>query len=169
MSRPWAIRLGCLAATVATAVLGLAAPASANPYGQQFAAVHSGKCLDMTGANPANGTPIQQWQCLGNPNQGWNDGDWTPDGYFVFRNAATDKCIDGFLGYEGADVIEWTCDGTQTQRWQVLRPDIDHHYDWMQFKNVANDKCLDVRGRATNNGAHLQLYRCLHGTNQYWR
>jgi hypothetical protein len=167
--RRWTLRLGALLAGAAIVVLGLGSPALANQYGQQFAAVHSGRCLDLTGANPTNGTPIQQFTCLGNRNQGWNDGDNTNDGYFVFQNAATGKCIDGFYDYEGGDVVEWTCDHSQSQRWLVMRPDLDHHYDWMQFKNVANGFCLDVRGKSQNDGARIQLYHCIKGgTNQYW-
>jgi hypothetical protein len=41
----------------------------------QLNAIHSGKCLDVTGGIGAidNGTPVQQWTCLGNQqtNQHW--------------------------------------------------------------------------------------------------
>jgi glucosylceramidase len=31
-----------------------------------------GKCLDVTGNNPADGTPLQIWTCTGAANQKWN-------------------------------------------------------------------------------------------------
>lgn len=166
--RTWFVRVSTIAAVVGLG-LSLASPAMAgpNPYGQQFQAVHSGKCLDLTGADPTDGTPIQQWSCLHNPNQGWTDGGATWDSYFVFRNAATGKCIDGFRGYQGADVVEWTCDGTLAQRWVVERP-VSGNLDLIRFKNSDNLLCLDVRGASTGNGAHVQLWKCLSAQNQYW-
>jgi len=29
------------------------------------------KCLDVTGVNSADGTPLQLWTCTGGPNQKW--------------------------------------------------------------------------------------------------
>lgn len=37
---------------------------------------HEGYCADVANGNPADGTPIQMWQCYGdNPNQRWH---WGP-------------------------------------------------------------------------------------------
>ena len=32
---------------------------------------HSGKCLDVSGNNPADGTPVHLWTCNTNASQKW--------------------------------------------------------------------------------------------------
>lgn len=69
-----------MALVAAGAVLtgaGSAGAAGPDPIaGTTFAAVHSGKCLNVKGGGEANGTPVQQYRCVGATNERWSS---TPD------------------------------------------------------------------------------------------
>ena len=54
-----------------------------------------GKCADVAGANSANGTRIQLWDCNGTVAQRWT------------------------MGTDGTRVQLWDCNGTGAQRWQA--------------------------------------------------
>src|SRR5207248_258067 len=73
-----------------------------------------GKCGDVSGANTANGTPIQLWDCNGTAAQQWTVGS---DGTI----RALGKCMDVTSGgtADGTKVQLWDCNGTGTQRWTV--------------------------------------------------
>ncbi len=159
--RPVRLRRALTATAVLTlaAVFGIAGPAAAaNSYGQEFRNRTSGKCFDLTNLDPANNTYIQQWDCLGNRNQGWNDGNGVAR-HWVFRNAGTDKCVDAYRG-NNADLVQWTCDGSTDQMWVTHHP-YDNNNDILQFRSVRwEGHCAQVRGGSTSNGAHVILAPC---------
>ncbi|WP_084721776.1 RICIN domain-containing protein [Rhodococcus marinonascens] len=43
-----------------------------NPPGGAIVNAASGKCLDVTDSESANGTRLQLWDCTGGTNQQWN-------------------------------------------------------------------------------------------------
>ncbi len=75
----------------------------------------SGQCLDVSNANPANGTAIQQWRCDGVPAQEFrsltkfNGLQSTP--VFSIQSRATSKCVDLAGGGQdnGTKFQTWTC------------------------------------------------------------
>ena len=77
---------------------------------------YGGKCVDVAGANTANGTPVQLWDCNGTAAQRWTIG---ADGTI----RALGKCMDvsGGSTANGARVQLWDCNGTGAQRWQAQR------------------------------------------------
>src|SRR3954453_2381864 len=83
-----------------------AAPGQITGYG--------GKCVDVAGANTANGTQIQLWTCNGTSAQ-----NWTVGGDGTIR--ALGKCLDVAEGStaDGAKVQLWDCNGTGAQQWAV--------------------------------------------------
>ena len=115
----------------------------------------AGKCVDVAGANPANGTPVQLYDCNGTAAQQWTAG---PDGTL----RALGKCLDvtGNGTADGTAVQLWDCTGGPNQRWAVSSAH--------DIVNPQADKCLDVTGNSSANGTRLQIWTCTGGANQKW-
>ncbi len=74
----------------------------------------AGKCVDVAGANPANGTAVQLYDCNGTTAQKWTVGS---DGTV----RALGKCLDvvGNGTADGSKVQLWDCTGGPNQKWTV--------------------------------------------------
>jgi beta-glucanase (GH16 family) len=114
-----------------------------------------GKCVDVAGANTANGTPVQLWDCNGTGAQQWTVGS---DGTI----RALGKCMDVTAGStaDGAQVQLFDCNGTGAQRWVVTAAH--------DIVNPQANKCLDATGVSSANGTRLQIWTCSGGANQKW-
>ena len=115
----------------------------------------AGKCLDVAGANSADGTPVQLYDCNGTGAQQWTVGtDSTV--------RALGKCLDitGNSTADGAKVQLWTCTGGTNQRWTVTAAN--------DIVNPAANKCLDATDNSSANGARIQIWTCSGGANQKW-
>ncbi|MEU4422256.1 ricin-type beta-trefoil lectin domain protein [Actinoplanes sp. NPDC024001] len=110
----------------------------------------SGRCLDISGANSANGTPAQIWDCHANANQRFS------------RSGAElrvmGKCLDAPAN-ASARVQIWDCNGGTNQQWTLNGNG-----------TVSNQAglCLDVNGNATANGTAVILWNCTAAANQRW-
>ncbi|MFI9834169.1 ricin-type beta-trefoil lectin domain protein [Streptomyces sp. NPDC051913] len=115
----------------------------------------AGKCVDVAGANPANGTPVQLYDCNGTAAQQWTVG---ADGTL----RALGKCLDVTGGgtADGTAAQLYDCNGTAAQRWTVTAAH--------DIVNPQADKCLDVTGNNSANGTRLQIWTCTGGANQKW-
>ncbi|ALG06023.1 RICIN domain-containing protein [Kibdelosporangium phytohabitans] len=94
----------------------------------RVSALHSGKCLDVSGAGTGDGVPIQQWACLGDnqTNQRWRI-EWAVDGgYYRFFpvHVYSRKCLDiaGSSTADGTPVLQWECIGYQqaNQKYRLI-------------------------------------------------
>ncbi|MET9843218.1 ricin-type beta-trefoil lectin domain protein [Streptomyces ossamyceticus] len=114
----------------------------------------AGKCLDVSGANTADGTAVQIWSCGGSANQVWS-------AYTDGTLRSLGKCLDvsGSGTANGSKVQLWTCHGGANQVWQP--------YDG-GYRNPASGRCLDVPGFSTTDGTQLHLWDCHGGSNQKW-
>ncbi|MFE5512195.1 lectin [Streptomyces sp. NPDC056529] len=115
----------------------------------------AGKCVDVAGANSANGTAVQLYDCNGTNAQRWsNPGDGTL--------RALGKCLDVVerSTADGAAVQLWDCSGGANQRWTVSGAG--------DIVNPAANKCLDVRDNSSANATRLQIWTCSGGANQKW-
>ncbi|WP_431967751.1 glycoside hydrolase family 19 protein [Actinacidiphila sp. bgisy160] len=115
----------------------------------------AGKCVDVAGANSANGTAVQLYDCNGTNAQRWsNPGDGTL--------RALGKCLDivDRSTADGAAVQLWDCAGSANQQWVVTAAH--------DIVNPAADKCLDVRDNTSANATRLQIWTCTGGANQKW-
>ncbi|WP_128436155.1 ricin-type beta-trefoil lectin domain protein [Streptomyces cyaneus] len=115
----------------------------------------AGKCVDVAGANPANGTPVQLYDCNGSAAQQWTAG---ADGTL----RALGKCLDvtGNGTADGSTVQLWDCTGGPNQRWTVSAA--------RDIVNPQAGKCLDATGNNSANGTRLQIWTCTGGANQKW-
>ncbi|UQU66496.1 glycosyl hydrolase [Couchioplanes caeruleus] len=107
----------------------------------------TGTCVDVAGANPANGTAVQLWDCNGTAAQRW-----TVDGEAV---QALGKCLDVAAAShaDGARVQLYDCNGTGAQKWSARSG---------QLVNTGSGKCLDAAG------TRLQIWSCTGAANQKW-
>ncbi|MER7182452.1 family 16 glycosylhydrolase [Streptomyces hyaluromycini] len=115
----------------------------------------AGKCVDVAGANTANGTPVDLYDCNGTAAQQWTVGS---DGTI----RALGKCLDVTSGgtADGTTVQLYDCNGTAAQKWAVSSAN--------DIVNPQANKCLDVTGNNSANGTRLQIWTCSGGANQKW-
>ncbi|MEU0005202.1 family 16 glycosylhydrolase [Streptomyces sp. NPDC006314] len=115
----------------------------------------AGKCVDVAGANPANGTPVQLYDCNGTAAQAWTA---ASDGTL----RALGRCLDvtGNGTADGSAVQLWDCTGGPNQKWTVTGAH--------DIVDPQADKCLDATGNDSANGTRLQIWTCTGGANQKW-
>ena len=65
----------------------------------------------------------------------------------------------------GADVVQWTANGQNNQRWRFV--DVGGGYS--QVVSANSGKCLDVAGAGTADGVRVIQWTCGTGRNQHWR
>ncbi|MGW4234871.1 RICIN domain-containing protein [Streptomyces sp. NPDC004980] len=114
-----------------------------------------GKCVDVAGANSANGTPVQLYDCNGSAAQRWTVGS---DGTV----RALGKCLDVASGgtADGTPVQLYDCNGSAAQQWAVPAA--------LDVVNPQANKCLDASGNSSANGTRLQIWTCTGAANQKW-
>ncbi|MFB7505179.1 lectin [Streptomyces broussonetiae] len=147
-----------LPAAVALGVVALSAGLlTASPAQAATGAITglAGKCLDVAGANSADGTPVQLYDCNGTNAQQWTVGS---DGTI----RALGKCLDvtGNSTADGATAQLWSCTGGANQKWTVTAAH--------DIVNPQANKCLDVTGNNSANGTRVQIWSCSGGANQKW-
>ncbi|MFS4092057.1 ThuA domain-containing protein [Streptomyces sp. AF1A] len=115
---------------------------------------YGGKCVDVAGANPANGTAVQLYDCNGSGAQNWTVGGGTL--------TALGKCMDvtGAGTANGTKVQLYDCNGTGSQVWQPGPAG--------SLINPQSGKCLDATGPSSANGTRLQIWSCTQAANQSW-
>ncbi|MEZ0107712.1 glucosylceramidase [Catenulispora sp. EB89] len=116
---------------------------------------YGGKCVDIAGANSANGTAVQLYDCNGTAAQQWT----------VASNGslqALGKCMDVTSAgtANGTKVQLYDCNGTAAQQWQ--------HQANGELVNTNSGRCLDATGPSSANGTRLQIWDCADGANQQW-
>ncbi len=114
------------------------------------------KCVDIAGANSANGTAVQLWTCNGTGAQSWTVGSDN-----TLR--ALGKCMDiTSAGTANATVVQlWDCNGTGAQVWQSQSNGT--------LRNPSSGRCLDATGQSSADGTRLQIWDCFGSSNQVWR
>jgi hypothetical protein len=137
-------------------------PASLRPSGPPVGAPagqinpSSSRCLDVTGASTAAGSPTIIWDCHGGVNQQWTR---TASGELrVFGSSCLD--VEGGRTTNGTAVIIWPCHGGTNQQWS-FRPN-------GSVVGVGSGKCLDVTSSGTANGVRVQISDCNGSPAQQW-
>ena len=136
-----------------TAPVALSGGPTARPSAEVLSGI-TGKCLDLSGGNSANGTPVQLWTCNHTAAQ-----TWTP--YTDSTLRVMGKCLDAASGgtADGTRTQLYDCNGTGAQLWQP--------YDG-GYLNLASGRCLDDPGGSSTDGTQLELWDCNGGANQLW-
>jgi hypothetical protein len=146
---------GALTAAV-TIGSGTAAAAFPNAGRAGLILGFGGKCVDVQGANPADGTQVQLFTCNGTVAQAW-----TASAGITFT--AMGKCLDvqGAGTANGTRVQLFTCNGTVAQAWT-------HSANNNGLINPNSGKCLDATGVSSADGTPLQIWTCTGADNQAW-
>ncbi|TDO52222.1 beta-glucanase (GH16 family) [Kribbella sp. VKM Ac-2527] len=115
----------------------------------------AGKCVDVAGANSADGTTVQLYECNGTVAQ-----QWTRPGDGTIR--ALGKCLDVANAgtADGTRVQLVSCNGNAAQQWVYT--------SGRDLVNPQANKCLDVTGNNSANATPLQIWTCTGGANQKW-
>jgi GH18 family chitinase len=115
----------------------------------------AGKCVDVAGANPANGTAVQIYTCNGTGAQTWTVG---TDGTL----RALGKCLNlaGGGTANGTTAQLFDCNGSGAQGWQAQADGT--------LRNTASGRCLDATGNSSADGTRLQIWDCFASANQRW-
>ncbi|WP_405009866.1 ricin-type beta-trefoil lectin domain protein [Kitasatospora sp. NBC_01539] len=129
-------------------------PPTTPPPGTTVIRGYGGKCVDVAGANSANGTKVDLYTCNGTTAQ-----QWTHTGS-TFR--ALGKCLDVAAAgtADGTKVQVYDCNGTNAQAWTTGANG--------SLVNTGSGKCLDVTGWSTTDGNQLQIWSCTGTANQSW-
>lgn len=119
----------------------------------------SGLCLDVTGGNGSNRTPLQLWEC------GHNNAAQTWTIYSNGTVKALGKCMDarGDGTGNGTVIQIFDCNGGDNQKWEQVNVNGVN-----SFKNPKSGRCLDAKGGATTLGTPIQLYDCNGSPAQSW-
>jgi beta-glucosidase len=116
---------------------------------------YEGLCLDVAGANTANGTKVDVYTC-----NGTNAQQWTVETNSTIQ--ALGKCLDVTSGgtANGTLVDLYACNGTGAQVWQ---PGANG-----SLVNPQSGACLDDTGYSTTPGTQVQIWSCTGNSNQSW-
>jgi ricin-type beta-trefoil lectin protein len=143
--------------------------------GYQIVNRYSGKCLSLSENRNVNGQRFLQWDCGGAVNgNGQIFSFWEPqgDGWYQIRTNGTNRCLDviNVSGSDGAGLQLWDClgGGQTNQHWR--REPLASQPGWFGLmpRHVFPNKCMDVLGWGTNNGALVAQWQCHWGANQQW-
>jgi hypothetical protein len=116
----------------------------------------SGKCLDLTGGDTTNGTPVEIYDCNNTFAQTWTH---HPDDSTV---RIGDKCLDvpEQRTANGTKVQLWTCNGGANQQWTQQADGT--------LREVQSGRCLDDPEGSTS-PVQLVIWTCNGGNNQKWQ
>src|SRR6266702_408666 len=103
-----------------------------------------GKCVDVAGASPTDGTQVQLFTCNGTAAQQWTV---STDGTLT----AMGKCLDVAGGgtANGTKAQLFTCNGSAAQQWQP---------SGAELINPQSGRCLDATGVSSADRTPLQIW-----------
>jgi hypothetical protein len=129
-------------------------------------AVHSSKCVDVTGGSLADSAALVQMDCTGTTSQRWVLRDLGGSTYEI-SSVNSNKCADvsGSSTTNGAPIVQLGCSGASSQSWKLT----DMGGGLFQVQPTHSLKCMDIDGSSTTNGAAVQQWTCSNGNNQRFR
>ena len=130
----------------------------------------SGMCVDVAGGSTADGANVQQWSCNGNPQQRYQfipttiaAGSKLPMGRYTLVSLNSGKCLDvtGASTADGANVQQYSCNGTGAQAYDLMVEDNYYH-----LVNANSGMSVDVLGSGTANGTNVDQWTTYDADNQ---
>jgi hypothetical protein len=110
------------------------------------------KCFDVSGGRTDDKNPLQMWPCNNGGPQHFDLDDNGP-------MRVLGRCVDAGGGDSGSPVTIRPCDGTSDQKWRL---------DGQRRLVNASNRCADVVGKSTDDGARMRLADCDSGSSQQW-
>jgi poly(3-hydroxybutyrate) depolymerase len=121
------------------------------PTGFRLRGEASGRCMDVTGANSANGTQLIVWDCHTNANQ-----QFAQSGQAL---QVLGKCLDApNNAASGTRTQIWDCHGGANQQWNLTTTGT--------ITSAQTGLCLTVNGTANN--STVTVATCNNAANQRW-
>ncbi|KAF8962504.1 G-X-X-X-Q-X-W domain-containing protein [Flammula alnicola] len=117
------------------------------------------KCMDVRGANFANGTPVQIYDCNGTPAQSWT----LYRGSTKVQVTGTNFCLDaGSSPANGVGLKIWQCyDNLPAQQWYYTTDN--------RIALEGQGFCTDLTNGVLTNSNQLQTWQCTdNNLNQVW-
>jgi F5/8 type C domain/Ricin-type beta-trefoil lectin domain/Glycosyl hydrolases family 16 len=113
----------------------------------------AGKCMEDSGGNTANATPVTIDTC-GAAGQTWST-------YSDSTLRTGGKCLDAASAgtVNGTKLQVYDCNGSPAQTWQASGGG---------YKNPQSGRCIDDPSGTTTNGTQLQLFDCTGTAEQQW-
>ena len=113
----------------------------------------AGKCMEDSGGNTANSTPVVIDSC-GAAGQTWTS-------YSDSSLRSGGKCLDAASGgtANGTKLQVYDCNGSGSQVWQASAG---------RYQNPQSGRCVDDPAGSTVNGTQLQLYDCSAAAEEQW-
>ncbi|MES2730871.1 MAG: RICIN domain-containing protein [Bacteroidota bacterium] len=132
----------------------------------RLVARHSGKVLDVSTCNVADGANVQQWSWIGGGCQRWKV-EATNNGYYRLTAQHSNKVLEVSAGGtgNGSNVQQWGWTGTNWQQWKIEPTDNGYY----KLTARHSGKVLDVSGVSTADGANVHQWGYLGGNNQQWK
>ena len=125
----------------------------------------SGKSVDVAYGSTKNGTAVQQWGPTPTPRRSSPSSPAARTGRSRCRSTPTSASARPTTAPGTATAMEiQDCNGGATQAWTVTL--VSGTTDTFNFKNKASNRCLDVQGAYTYEGARMQIWDCNGGGNQ---
>lgn len=127
-------------------------------------AKNSDLTMDVTASSSANGARIQLYPCDDTVAQNFRFTE-VGNGVYQIRNTSSGKLVEIASGVtdKGGVIQQWTANGTQAQRWAVLKSG-----NKVTFINVKATKAIDIPSGNAVSGAKLQSYTANGTVAQQW-
>ncbi|HEY6991803.1 MAG TPA: RICIN domain-containing protein, partial [Bryobacteraceae bacterium] len=135
-----------------------------------FAALNSGKCLNVRGSSGADGALMEQMACSGSDSQKWTlvaePVAAIPAGWAQIISKSSGKCLDvaGISAAALAPMQQWACWGGDNQKFRFTQ--VSGGYE-ITARNSGLQ--LDVLGQSKNDGAAVIQYPYWGGANEIWQ
>ncbi len=126
---------------------------------------HSGLCLDAVNHGAENGTKFQQWVCTGEEHQKFLLVA-QPEGAYALQGVPSGRLVtvENWRQDNSAPIILLDNQNGANQKLR-LEPSTNGSY---VARFTHSQKCLDVSGPSTENGAIVHQWDCLNAANQQW-
>ena len=126
---------------------------------------HSGKVLDVSGANLQDGADVIQWADNGGANQHWHVTD-VGGGNRTLFNRNSGRALGIWEGgtADGANAVQWVENYNPDQQWQLVP--VGSYY---KLVNRRSGKVLGVLGGSTADGARAVQWSDVGALDQQWQ
>ena len=135
-------------------------------------AQHSGRCIDVFGAQTGTDVNLIQWNCHSGTNQSFT---FTPvagssDSYTI-NTFSAGRCADvaGASTADNARVVQNTCSGATSQRFRLVPVTVAGTDRTFNVQAVHSSKCIAVSAGSTTNGATLVQLPCSNAAGRVFR
>lgn len=167
---PPAVLMTGLLTTAVVLAGGAGTPAAATDGASAGAlsAVHSDKCLDVRGAQVADGSAVYQWSCDAGVDQQWQIEPTTTPGVATLVSVRSGKCLEAGTSpfADGGTVYLWTCNEGPRQQWRVESLPTPGVFTSV---SVGSGMCLAVARSSRADGARIYQAPCNSSGSQQWR